>query len=116
MRSRALPLAVALAAFAVAGLVAMTIVFANDEAQRRQNQGRSALTNCQQVELVKSEIRKTLRASLAQLPRISYYKTHPEELEFAIKNGEETLARFAARDCYQLPVVKDSGLTPRKRN
>lgn len=117
-------LIVMLAAVTIAVLVMMGAVVAltNSEhdrqaamAQRRIDNAESQLQECQQVEAVKSALRDTIGASLKTMPSIAYYKKHPHELEAALKETHLSLSRFAARDCYALPVVRGVGLKPGKQ-
>jgi hypothetical protein len=71
----------------------------------------SALYNCQQIELIKTRIRAAVEQSITSMPKIQYYKTHPRELATALANANATLKDFEAFDCYQLPAVKDAGIS-----
>lgn len=84
-------------------------------AQRRIDNAKSQLKECQQIEAVKAALRDTITASLNTLPSLTYYKTHPRELEAALKSTHLSLTRFAATDCYALPVVRGVGLKPEKQ-
>lgn len=60
--------------------------------------------NCQQIELVKGEIRKVVGGSLQTLgrrgePGYEYYVTHPDELARARAELAGELATFRARAC-----------------
>ena len=91
-------------------LVFAVITSTSDERDRRISGAKSALTNCQQIEVVKAQLRETIRASLLQLPMIQYYRERPGELRSARLSGETSLRRFSPRDCYALPAVRDAGL------
>jgi Na+-transporting NADH:ubiquinone oxidoreductase subunit NqrC len=82
------------------------------QAQRRVSNARSIVDTCQQVEAVKTALRGTIEASLAQLPTLGYYKARPEELAQAQKSARLSLARFTETDCYALPIVRSVGLRP----
>jgi hypothetical protein len=100
--------------------VALSVAFAvlsyygvvRNTQERRQGSARSTLINCQGIEVVKTELRRTILDNLKQLPSIAYYETHPNELRDARLNSQTSLARFAALDCYALPAVKAAGLHP----
>lgn len=62
--------------------------------------------NCEQIELVKSQIRGTVESSIARLPTIAYYRQHPGELEQAVRDAQRSVERFAAVDCRSLPAVR----------
>lgn len=83
----------------------VSITTANQEAQAR-----TSLENCQQIEVIKAQIRATVRESVARLPTIDYYRKHPEELEASIKASLGSVARFAPRDCYKQPAVVAVGI------
>jgi hypothetical protein len=90
-------------------------VFLHDQGEREKVSARAVLSNCQQIEAVKGEIRAILERSLAGLPSNAFYREHPEELAKALKNSRDALRRFAPDDCYALPVVRKAGLKPPPR-
>jgi hypothetical protein len=49
-------------------------------------------------------IEKSLHDSLKQLPTISYYKQHPDELKAAIQNTKKTIKLFDPKKCDKLPT------------
>jgi len=91
------------------GGIALYVVGVRD---RHEAEARSALRNCQQIEIIKTEIRGTVQASLKRLPTIAYYKTHPDELNQALREARDSIRRFRENDCYRLPVVRDTRLRP----
>lgn len=97
-------------------LASMIAFFVQGANARKGVEARSAVSNCQQIEIVKDEIRATVSESVKRLPEIEYYKSHPDELKKAITDSEKSVARFKAIDCYKLPVVLDSNLKrPKKK-
>lgn len=74
--------------------------------------GKSVLANCQQIEVVKTELRATLTESLARTPSIAYYRTHPAELAATLAVTRKAIARFGPIDCYSLAAVRNAGLRP----
>lgn len=104
---RAAALAVALAlAIATGGAFALV----NVRGHQDQLSARSSLHNCQQIELIKSRIRTAIKQSLTELPKLSYYKTHPQELATALANTNATLKDFSVFDCYNLAEVRNAGI------
>lgn len=77
---------------------------AND---RKLSEARSAYQNCQQIELVKGELRGSIERGMERLPNLDYYKTHPDELAQAQKDSSEALGRFHEKDCAELPVTSE---------
>ena len=69
---------------------------------------RTTRQNCQQIELVKGQIRGTVRASVKRLPTIAYYRKRPAELRQAIRDAEASVARFAPVNCQKLPAVRSA--------
>lgn len=82
----------------------------NVQSDGRRAQAESSLSNCKQIEAIKDQIRGTLQESVARLPKLGYYKEHPEELGEALENSVDAVARFAPNDCYNLPGVRKEGL------
>ncbi len=97
-------------AVAAAMLVASFTIFARDQVSDGEATARAALSNCEQIEVVKEQIRESVQASKARMPQIDYYKTHPAELKQALEDVEASVVRFKARDCYDLPAVRRSGI------
>lgn len=95
-------------------VAAAFVVFLKVDSDRQREQARSALSNCQQIEIVKTEIRHTVEASVRRLPRLAYYRDHPDELGPALRDAKASVARFAALDCYALPAVRAADLKPPK--
>lgn len=67
---------------------------------------RTASTNCQQIEIVKRQIRGTVQANLDQLappgggpPTIAYYRRHPRELAAALESARSALRTFKPLSC-----------------
>jgi len=85
-------------------------VFLHDQDQREKASARSALSNCQQIEAVKTEISVILNRSLASLSSNSYYAEHPDDLRKALADSADALRRFAPDDCYALPTVREAGI------
>jgi hypothetical protein len=71
---------------------------------------RTAVYNCQQIEEIKASLRVTLQRSLDTLPTLEYYETHPAELAVAVASSKAALRKFAAQDCYALPLAQAVGL------
>jgi hypothetical protein len=93
------------------GFVAYSVfVYGDTVHSRRVDNARTALQNCQQIELIKTQIRASVTASQQRLPTIAYYRTHPRELRQALKDSRASITRFHAVDCYQLPAVRAAGL------
>ena len=66
------------------------------------------VTNCKQIEAVKTVIRGVLHASDVLLgtkgePGYIYYKSHPDELIVAHQRNKETIAKFAPLSCVRPP-------------
>lgn len=104
----------------VAALVALVFLAANAwwlvrvQSQGRHEQAVTALENCTQIEVIKEQIRGSVRESIARLPTIEYYQTRPKELEEAIEAALGSVARFAPADCYASPGVRSEIERPRK--
>jgi hypothetical protein len=90
--------AAALVAPALA-VVAVTVWFA---ASQQRATVETSFSNCQQIEVIKAQIRGTVQDSQKRLPTIDYYRTHPAELRQAIKDSNRSIARFKQIDCYAL--------------
>ena len=82
--------------------------FQNQNASQQRAVARTTRQNCQQIELVKGQIRGTVQASVKRLPTISYYRKRPAELKQAISDAEASVARFAPVDCRRLPAVRSA--------
>jgi len=87
------------------------LVYVGSVQGARERNARTALSNCEQIEELKGQARGLLADGLKRLPEEPEYEGRPEALAQAIKRTENAIARFAEDDCYQLPVVKNAGLT-----
>lgn len=87
-----------------------TFLYLGTVSDRRMIIAESTLTNCQQIEKIKQQIRATLAASLKNLPDAAtkYYQDHPKDLARARQSVADSLNRFKPIDCYNLPVVRTS--------
>ena len=59
----------------------------------------SAVKNCNQIELIKTQIRRAVATSDSTISSITYYKTHPAELYQAHRLNQQTLQAFAFHPC-----------------
>lgn len=88
-----------------AAMIAALSVFLILDEKRQDDAARTALSNCQQIEVVKTQIRESVQTSLDRLPTLAYYKRNPDELSDAMQSARESVRRFRAVDCYRLPAV-----------
>jgi len=100
--------ALVLAGVAVlAGALVLTVSIRNGQ---HQAEARSVLANCQQIEMIKIEIRRDKQIELKRLRGLEYYRSRPAELRQAVGYLRGSLRRFRARDCFSLPAVERYGL------
>ena len=59
----------------------------------------AAVKNCNQIELVKTQIRRSIATSDSTISSIAYYKTHPAELYQAHRLNQQALQAFAFHPC-----------------
>lgn len=93
-------------------IVAAAAFFIEDDNADDKTVAETIAFNCTQNENVKAQITESVQASVARLPQIAYYKTHPNELKVALEDAKKSIMRFAPIDCYELPAVKKAGVTP----
>lgn len=55
--------------------------------------------NCMQLERLKTGTRQQIINSNSRLPKIQYYKDHPEELKTAIQTNNELLQTYGPNAC-----------------
>jgi hypothetical protein len=108
--SNVLPLAIV----GASALLVMVVLFLyiHQGTVDAKRQARTAVENCQEIELIKGQIRNTVKESVKRLPRISYYRHHPDELKQAVADARVSVARFDKHNCYDLPAAKNAGLHP----
>lgn len=96
----------------LAMIAALTVFLLLDE-KRQNDAAKTALSNCQQIEVVKEQIRGTVSESLGRLPTLAYYKRNPGELQDALNSARASVERFKPIDCYSLPAVASEVERPR---
>lgn len=94
--SRGVAAAVLLASacFAAALLTAVYVLVGNAQHSRATDR-----RVCLQVELLKGYVREALGRSRRTLPRIAYYRRHPDELAIAEAQIRDDLTTFKRRAC-----------------
>jgi hypothetical protein len=84
-------IAIAAAALSTAGAL---LVIAQTTTQRDQRQQDINRVVCQAVVKLDGAISDSLRRTLTALPKIAYYKEHPQELAVQLADTRETLSEF----------------------
>jgi hypothetical protein len=71
---------------------------------------KSQITNCKQVEALKSQVRQVVTKQKSRTKGLHIPGFGPKEKRQAIRDADDTLRRFHKIDCYSLPIVKTAGL------
>lgn len=88
-----------LVVFAGACIVAAFVLFGLAFYQRTQVVNEANQRICVAVNNINTVITQTLRRSLANVPRLSYYKQHPDELAQQEAEIRREIRRFKPRTC-----------------
>lgn len=75
--------------------LSVTLLFVN-------KQHDASYSNCRQIEVIKAQIRGTVKDSQDRLPTLAYYKAHHAELRTALNDSKKSLRRFERIDCKSL--------------
>lgn len=81
----------------------------------QQAEGRSTLSNCQEIEALKRQVRDSVTEGIKRTKSLTGIPGYgAKERAESIADGERTLERFHARNCYALPSVREAGIRPPK--
>jgi hypothetical protein len=85
-------------------IIALGVFVYLDAQHKRQDIADQARATCVAVNNINVLITKTLQRSLHNLPRLAYFRDHPEDLQVQSEEIRRQIASFTPRTCPQKTV------------